>query len=237
MQGWCNGDRMKYGIYFLLLAALMLSITIQFGGWYWLMIYPALSFAIVAIGYLGVGPRVFGKRPNGKRSLTATLVLFPYLVFTLATWHLIRLVSREPAVNQLDCDLYLSRRLLRGEVPEAVKSVVDLTCEFRAPKFPSIDYHCVPLLDARSPSAEALIELTRGILELPKPTLIHCAQGHGRTGLVAAAVLLLSGKAASSSEAVEMVKAVRPGIKLNSEQQMTLDSLLESRQREPSEGD
>ncbi len=49
MQGWCNGDQMKYGIYFLVLAALMLSIAIQFGGWYWTMIYPASSFAIVAI--------------------------------------------------------------------------------------------------------------------------------------------------------------------------------------------
>jgi hypothetical protein len=53
---------MKYGIYFLLLAALMLSITIHFGGWYWITVYPALSFAIVALGYLGIGPRVFGKR-------------------------------------------------------------------------------------------------------------------------------------------------------------------------------
>jgi|GEM_PF-2948687 len=50
MQGWCNGDRMKYGIYFQFFAALMLSITIQFGYWYWIMIYPALTFAIVAIG-------------------------------------------------------------------------------------------------------------------------------------------------------------------------------------------
>lgn len=48
---------MKYGIYFLVLTALMPSIAIQFGGWYWTMIYPASSIAIVAIGYLGVGPR------------------------------------------------------------------------------------------------------------------------------------------------------------------------------------
>lgn len=89
MQGWCNGDQVKYGIYFLLLAALMLSITIQFGGWYWIMIYPALSFAIISIGYMGIGPRVFGKRPDGKRSLVATFFLLPYLLFTLATWHLV----------------------------------------------------------------------------------------------------------------------------------------------------
>jgi hypothetical protein len=92
---------MKYGIYFLAFAALMLSIAIQFGGWYWTMIYPALSFAIVAIGYLGIGPRVFGKRPDGKRSLVATFFPLPYLLFTLATWHLVWLVSHEPALNQV----------------------------------------------------------------------------------------------------------------------------------------
>ncbi len=93
MQGWCKGDRMKYGIYFLVLAALMLSIAFQFGGWCLIMIYPALSFAIVASGYLGIGPRVFGKRSNGKRRLIATVVLFPYLLLAFATWHLVRIIS------------------------------------------------------------------------------------------------------------------------------------------------
>lgn len=224
MQGWCNGDRVKYGIYFLLLAALMLSITIQFGGWYWIMIYPALSFAIVSIGYMGIGPRVFGKRPDGKRILVATFFLLPYLLFTLATWHLVRLVSREPAVNQVDADLYLSRRLLRRELPETVTSVVDLTCEFTAPTY-ECRYFCFPVLDSSCPSAEELKDLAKRILELPKPVLIHCAQGHGRTGLVASAVLFESGKANSPEAALALVQAVRPGVELNAIQKQALLSL------------
>jgi protein-tyrosine phosphatase len=220
---------MKYGIFFLVFAALMLSVAIQFGGWYWTMFYPALSFVIVAIGYLGVGPRVFGKRPNGRRSLIATFLLFPYLQFTLVTWHLIRLTSREPAVNQVDADLYVSRRLLSGEVPVTVNSVIDLTCELTDPAF-ECSYLCFPVLDASCPSAKELNDLAKRILELPKPLLIHCAQGHGRTGLVASAVLLASGKASTPTEALAVVKASRPGVELNSMQQKTLDLLTYNRE-------
>ena len=230
MQSWCDGVGMKYGIFFLAISSLMLYSAIQFGDWYFSMIYPALSFAIVAIGYLGVGPRVFGKRPNGKRSLIASLFLFPYLLFTLATWHLIRLVSQEPTVNRFDSDLYLSRRLLNNELPNDVKTIVDLTCEFTEPTFACDNYHCFPMLDANCPTADELNELAKRILTLPKPVLIHCAQGHGRTGLVASAVLLAAGKASSAAEALALVKTIRPGIELNTLQQRTLVSLSKERE-------
>ncbi len=216
---------MKYGICFLALSGVLLFGALQRGGWYHAMVYPALSFAIVAIGYLGAGPRVFGKYSNGKRMWVASVLLQPYLLFTLATWHLVRMTSREPAVDRIDADLYLSRRLLTREVPETVNSVVDLTCEFTDPTFECSNYFCFPMLDADCPSAEELHELAKRVLELPKPLLIHCAQGHGRTGLVAAAVLLASGKAATSAEAVALVKAVRPGIELNRVQRKSLDSI------------
>ncbi len=224
MQGWCHGDQMKYGIYFLILAALMLSIAFQFAGWCWIMIYPALSFAIVASGYLGGGPRVFGKHSNGKRSLITTVVLFPYFLFALVTWHLVRIVSRESTVNRVDADLYLSRRLLSDELPDGVRAVVDLTCELTDPIFACENYHCFPMLDASCPNAYELKEIAERILTFPKPLLIHCAQGHGRTGLVASAVLLAAGKASTSSEALAIVKTVRPGIELNALQRKVLDS-------------
>ncbi len=214
---------MKYGILFLVLAATMLLLAFQFGGWYFTLMYPALSFAIVAIGYLGAGPRVFGKQLNGKRSLVATFVLFPYLLLTLATWHLVRFVSREPAVNCVDPDLFLSRRLLRDEIPSEVKAVIDLTCEFTDPTFACDNYHCFPMLDASCPTADELNEIAQRILTLPKPVLIHCAQGHGRTGLVACAVLLVAGRASTHKEALALVQSVRPGIELNAMQRKTLE--------------
>ncbi len=84
---------MKYGVSFSLVSVSLLLIALQHGSWFYSLIYPALSFAIVAIGYLGAGPSVFGKRSNGQRSLIATVILYPYLLFTLITWHLIRVFS------------------------------------------------------------------------------------------------------------------------------------------------
>lgn len=185
---------MKYGVCFLLLTTALLMTAIQSGIWYFVRLYPAISFTIVALGYFGAGLRIFGKSSDGKRKWLATFFLLPYLLLTLVTWHLIRVLSRESPVNQLDTDFLLSRRLLGSEMPDAVRSVVDLA-------------------------------IAKEILDLPKPALIHCAQGHGRTGLIAAAVLIVSGKAQSSKEAISMVKAVRPGIELNSVQRKILEAI------------
>ena len=221
---------MTYGLSFLTVSVLMLVAAWQRGGWYYALIYPALSFAIVAFAYLGVGPWIFGKYSNGRRSWIATAVLLPYLLFTLAAWHLVRLASREPAVNRVDSDLYLSRRLSSGELPDDVKTVIDLTCEFTDPKFSCDNYFCFPILDASCPNEEELNELANQILALPMPVLIHCAQGHGRTGLVASAVLLAAGKVSTSAEALAMVQAIRPGIELNESQRKTLDRLSQARE-------
>ncbi len=57
------------------------------------------------------------------------------------------------------------------------------------------------------------------------PGVIHCAQGHGRTGLVAAAVLVVFRRAQTVSEAIAMVQTVRPGIELNTMQRSILEQV------------
>lgn len=218
---------MKYGICFTFLAVALLVKAIQGGVGYIALIYPAVTFAIVAIGYFGVGPRIFGKNLNGKRKWLSILMLLPYMLLTLMTWHLMRLVSRESATDQLSPDFILSRRLLSSEMPKSVKSVVDLTCELSEPRnnWQMERYLCFPILDASSPTPSELKALAIEILELPKPVLIHCAQGHGRTGLVAAAVLIVSGRATNATDAISMVQSARPGIELNRSQRSALESI------------
>ncbi len=56
---------MKYGILFLLIVIAIGDVAIRGGPWCWLLLYPAFSFGVVAAGYFGVGPSVFGKLSKG----------------------------------------------------------------------------------------------------------------------------------------------------------------------------
>ena len=69
-------------------------------------------------------------------------------------------------------------------------------------------------------------ELNACIDALPETGVyIHCAQGHGRTGFFACALLLRRGLAATAAEAEARVVAARPGVKLRQAQRAFLMSL------------
>ena len=197
------------------------------GPWTWLFFYPAFSFGVVSAAYIFSAPRFFGKCFDGGRSRLGTLLVLPYVLYVTAVWHVVRLLSKEPILNSLGDDLVLSRRLLGHELPENIASVVDLTCEFTEPNdhWKIQSYTCYPMLDGSAATADQLRELVMEINDMPKPVLIHCAQGHGRTGLVAAAVLLVSRRAQTAADAIAMVQSVRPGVELNREQRSVLERL------------
>ncbi|MEM6364018.1 MAG: tyrosine-protein phosphatase [Planctomycetota bacterium] len=218
---------MRYGFLFLLLAVAIGITAFRGGLWMWLLFYPAFSFGVVAAAYLFSLPDLFGKRSDGRRSQMGTLLVLPFLCYVSAVWHVVRLLSREPPTSKLNDDLMLSRRLLRKELPEGVASVVDLTCEFTEPKdgWDLQSYRCHPILDGTGSTSGEIRELAIEITKMPKPVLIHCAQGHGRTGLVSAAVLIVSGEAGTASEAIELIQAVRCGVKLNKAQREILGQI------------
>ena len=73
-----------------------------------------------------------------------------------------------------------------------------------------------PILDAAAPEPQALraavSRLGRG------PTFVHCAQGYGRTGLFALAILLSSGAVKDVQEGLSLLASARPAIRLNPDQ-------------------
>ena len=72
---------MKYGVLFSTLALLLAYFALTSRGWYLCLIWPALSFGVVGLGYLALGRRVFGKRPDGSMSLASVALLLPYLLY------------------------------------------------------------------------------------------------------------------------------------------------------------
>jgi protein-tyrosine phosphatase len=208
---------MKYGFCFLAVGVLMACQALVHRGWFWLMLWPATSFLVVAAAYLVIGPRILGKRSNGTLPWYSTIVLLPYLLFAWIAWHIIRLINNERPCNEVSPSLVIGRRLRASDLPNEINLVVDLTAEFIEPRGirRGRDYICVPMLDGAVPSEAALARAVAAADESQGPVYIHCAQGHGRTGLVAAALLLAQGRAADTDEAIQTLKSARPKVHLN----------------------
>lgn len=221
---------MRYAIVFSVFGAYLLAGAALLGGWGWLLAWPALSYLIVAAGYLGLGPRVFGKRGDGRRSWWAFVLLMPYLTLTWVLWHIYRRWGNRPCCHEVAPGLWLGRRPLRHELPADVALIVDVTAEFSPARgvVGGREYLTVPTLDG-TPSREAEVRAVLARLaEQDGTVFIHCAAGHGRSALVAAGVLLARGLASDAKQAEEMLRAVRPGVRLNREQRRLLKQLVSS---------
>jgi len=211
---------MVYALFFLLVAVQFFVEAALLGGYFWIFAWPGVSFGLVGLAYLGLGPRVFGKRASGRLAWWSTLLLFPYLLLTWLTWHLVRRMSSEDCFNEVAPGIFVGRRPLPGELPREITLLVDLTAEF--PEHHQVragrEYLAAPMLDAGIASEAAFRQLVPHIAHWPGSVYIHCAQGHGRTGTVAAAVLVAKGFHATPEGAIEAMQRVRPKLQLNRNQ-------------------
>ena len=217
------------------------------GSWNLLLGWPALSFALVGSAYLLGDVRIFGKRGNGSRHWLATIFLFPYLAFAHFVWWAQISLSSEPATSAVNDRLVISRRLRSAELPHGIAQICDLTCEFVDPvRLRSrIKYVCHPILDAGASDASELAVLAKSLLPpVDGKLLIHCANGHGRTGMFAAVWLVAHGFVTSVDDAVKLIREARPGVSLRRRQyqlamkaEVALQNIVEqSHATEPADG-
>lgn len=214
-----------YAVTFLMLAILLAFYALG-GAPFLLLAWPATAFAIVAFAYLTKSSKPFCKRNDGTRPLMATLVLSPYLSFAYVTWSIQLWFTREPSYARVHETLFISRRLLTNELPGGVKRVCDLTSELSDPAaIRSLNgYVSYPILDASTCDPASLVSLARSLPPIyDRPLLIHCANGHGRTGMFAAIWLLTHGFASEPSSAIQLIQTVRPAAKLGPIQYATVE--------------
>jgi protein-tyrosine phosphatase len=209
---------MSYRHLLTFLGAVLILFGLMEGGWFLVAVWLGCDFLVVGVAHSRGSHRVFGKRADGTLPLWSWLVFLPLLIYTTVVWHLIRLLSREPASNPVTEQLVIGRRLLAFEARGEFDNFVDLTAEFcePSPLRCSASYRSFPILDGGAPTPEAL-RAAVGSLR-PGRTFVHCAQGHGRTGLFALAVLLRSGVARDVEDGLRMLSAARPAIRLSREQ-------------------
>ena len=89
-------------------------------------------------------------------------------------------------------------------------------------------YLSFPILDGYVPKPRDLLDLVRRIDDTSGTTYIHCAEGYGRTGMVAAAILLARGLAQDVDEAVRQVRRKRPGVRLRRAQRRTVAQVAQA---------
>jgi len=214
---------MTYGLLYAAVALACALGAVGLRGPGWLLLWPAVSLAMVAAGYLGLGGCVCGKRPDGRLSWWSVLLL-PYLLAGWLAWGLARLRGHV-AYEQLAPDIWIGRRLGRDEQPPQIAAVVDLTCEFAEPAHlrTRYAYRCFPLLDGTAPAPEVLVDLVEQVRRLPRPLYIHCAAGRGRAAMLGSLLLIAEHYCADAEQAIARVQLCRPRTFLTSSQRRAIE--------------
>jgi protein-tyrosine phosphatase len=196
--------------------------------WLW-MLWPAFALAMVGLAYAAIGPALFQKYPDGHASLAARILTAPY---RLGAFLNSRLWTRRDAKPALIADgVSLGRFPTGADLREAgLRSVVDLTSEFAAPRFGG-SWRCVAMLDLVAPPAPRLVEAAEAIERARPngPVLVCCALGYGRSAAAAATWLLRTRRCASLEDAVSRLRAARPRLALSAAQK----AAIEEAAREP----
>jgi protein-tyrosine phosphatase len=220
----------KYVLAFALLGVYLTVLGVRLGGLGWLLLWPGVSYLVLAAAYAGLGPGVCGKRPDGRLAWWAVALMLPYLLPNWLVWYLQRLLHRKDPCSEVAPGLWLGRRVYEKELPAGTSLVVDLTAEFPEPRgvVRGRSYVCVPTLDALAPPEDVLRELVRKVAGWQSTAYVHCALGHSRSALVAAAVLIARGLAADADHATAVLRQARPGVALREPQRRLLKRMAPS---------
>lgn len=218
---------MRYALIFFLLAAGLVILAVQTGGWGWLLLWPASSAGLLAAGYALIGAGALGKRRDGRYAPWSLALHSPYLLCTLTVWYAIRWAIPENAADEVSPGIWLSRRPLHYEVPPKVRWIVDMTAEFRvaARVTEGREYLCYPTLDGHVCDDATFREIVREVAALEGDILIHCAQGHGRSAALAVGVLMARGLCENVEAAEQILLAARPKVGLKSSQRALVHRL------------
>lgn len=206
----------RWGLAYLLGAAIVFGVAIAIGGMGLWLCWLAVALLLVAVNYSILGAKGFQKQQDGGYPL-ATLILYaPYMIIM---W----LNSRVWTRNNHHADAVLENVYL-GRIPSRqvlkqyeFKAVIDLCAELPICT-ESIDIYCaIPVLDMTLPSAQVLREAAMAIEVANKQgtTLVCCGLGYSRSAAAVVAWLVLTGRVASVDQAIALVRAARPSIVLH----------------------
>lgn len=211
----------RIGSYYAIGAALLVCLGAWFRPWGLLLLWPALSLAIVAGAYFGLYAAITRKQ-DGRLPPSARLVLMPWLIGQQLSLLHYRRQCRP--WDEIVPNVRIGRRLDDREaavaVAQGVTAVLDLTGELsEARPFLTREYLNLPVLDLTAPTANQLRAAADfiGAQRQNGIVYIHCKIGYSRSAAVVGAWLLDAGIVNTAEEAVARMQAVRPSLVVRSE--------------------
>ena len=174
-------------------SAVLGIMAIALGSWFWLLVWPASSLALIAIAYLRGNSSVF-RKSGGSLPISTRVVLGPYL-FGAYVRLLIYRRRGEPWVEAAPgvfCGRLLTKREALAVRSRGVTGVLDLTAEHPETRaFFEIEYLNVPVLDLTSPSREQFDVAVAFIADHADGggVYVHCALGISRSVAAVAAYI------------------------------------------------
>ncbi|HEX5442284.1 MAG TPA: phosphatase PAP2/dual specificity phosphatase family protein [Pirellulales bacterium] len=191
-----------------------------------LLLWPAASCGIAALGYFGLGPNIY-RKSAGRLPWSTRLVLAPILAgqYLSLLYYQRQCRPWDIVTPQVWIGRVLSEDEARQAIAAGVTAVLDLTAEFSENgAFLGCNYLNVPVLDLTAPTSRQLCRsiafidehVTHGVL------YVHCKIGYSRSAAVVAAYLAANGAAATAEECIERLRAVRPSIVIRPEVEATI---------------
>lgn len=172
-------------------AAALAVFALAQGSWFWLLLWPAATLALIAVAYVRGDSAVF-RKSGGRLPASTRVVLGPYLCGAFVR----RLVYRgrrkawDEAAPGVYCGRLLTDREARAVRAMGVSGVLDMTAEHaEAQAFLEIEYLNVPVLDLTAPSREQLDIAVAFIAAHARRggVYVHCALGIARSRAAVAA--------------------------------------------------
>ncbi len=216
----------RFSLLFILISILFFYFQLNIVNYFLrlLIIWVSCNYFFLAIIYFLNDSKLLMKKKNGKNSFIIHILMFPYFFINYIIWYLHYKISSEEKINHFVENFYIGKKVFFEDLPESIDTVIDLTSEFSEDLkiIQNKKYISFPILDGSVPDKNKLIQFLNEIKHLNSKTLIHCAEGHGRTFFVAILIYLLKNKNSNFEDSIKFINSKRKKMKLNSFQEKFL---------------
>lgn len=212
--------RVKLGFFYLLGCFSCVVLACIFKGFALWLFWPAISLLIVALGYFLWGTAIFQKDMQGKMSLSARVILAPYLLGTYISK--LYFTRNLPECTQITKQVYLGALPLKDTIK--TDGLLDLTAEFDTSAIKCKNKIICPRMDL---TAQTPVQIQEAVSKLTQLTesgtvLVCCALGLSRSATIVAAYLMSQNHSLTVEDAVNKIKQLRPQATFDEEEIFSL---------------